>query len=92
MKEYQFFIRHLFFTHNHTIEALNIEDAMEIIRSRYNVTDENQKYNELLELATDTEQNLVWVRNKIYLYEKEGYISYREREELLGMLESRRNV
>lgn len=54
--------------------------------------DENQKYNELLELATDTEQNLVWVKNKIYLYEKEGYISYREREELLGKLESRRDV
>lgn len=46
-------------------------------------------YNELLELATDTEQNLVWVRNKIYLYEKEGYISYVEREELLGKLADR---
>ena len=54
--------------------------------------EKNNYYNELLELATDREQNLVWVRNKIYLYEKEGYISYLEREELLGKLESRRDV
>lgn len=43
MKEYQFFIRHPFFKHNHIIEALNVEDATEIIRNRYNVTDEKQR-------------------------------------------------
>lgn len=46
-------------------------------------------YNELVELIEDKEQNSVWLRNKIYLYEKEGYISYREREELLGKLADR---
>ena len=43
MKEYQFFVRHPFFKHSHTIKALNIEDATEIVRSRYNVTDEKQR-------------------------------------------------
>ena len=51
--------------------------------------EEKQKYNELVELIEDKEQNSVWLRNKTYLYEKEGYISYREREELLGKLENR---
>ena len=31
MKEYQFFVRHPFFKHNHIIEALNFEDATEIV-------------------------------------------------------------
>lgn len=43
MKEYQFFVRHPFFKHNHTIKALSVEDATEIIRSRYNVIDEKQR-------------------------------------------------
>ena len=51
--------------------------------------EERKYYNELVELIEDKEQNSVWLRNKIYLYEKEGYISYREREELLGKLEDR---
>ena len=51
--------------------------------------EEIQKYNELVELIEDKEQNSVWLRNKIYLYEKEGYISYREREELFGKLADR---
>ena len=48
-----------------------------------------EKYNELVKLIEDIEQNSVWLRNKINLYEKEGYISYREREELLGKLADR---
>ena len=48
-----------------------------------------EKYNELVKLIEDIEQNSVWLRNKINLYEKEGYISYKEREELLGKLADR---
>lgn len=48
-----------------------------------------EKYNELVKLIDDIEQNSVWLRNKINLYEKEGYISYKEREELLGKLADR---
>lgn len=43
MKTYQFFVRHPFFKHCHTIEALNIKDATEIIKSRYNISDEKQR-------------------------------------------------
>lgn len=42
MKEYQFFIRHPFFKHNHTVESPNIKDAIDIVRSKYNVTNERQ--------------------------------------------------
>lgn len=43
MNEYQFFIRHPFFKHSHTIKATNIENAIEIIKDRYNVTNERQR-------------------------------------------------
>ena len=43
MKEYQFYIRHPFFKHYHSIEAQDISSATEVIKSRYNVTDEKQR-------------------------------------------------
>lgn len=51
--------------------------------------EERNYYDELLELINDKEQNQVWIRNKIYLWEKEGYISFWQREELLGKLADR---
>ena len=51
--------------------------------------EERNYYNELVKLIEDKEQNPVWLRNKIYLYEKEAYISYREREKLLEKLADR---
>lgn len=50
---------------------------------------ESNYYNELLKLINDKEQNQVWIRNKIYLWENEGYISFREREDLLIKLADR---
>ena len=47
-------------------------------------------YNELLELINDKEQNQVWIRNKIYLWENDGYISFRECEDLLIKLADRK--
>ena len=52
--------------------------------------DDRNYYNELLELINDKEKNQVWLRNRVYLWEKEGYITFREREELLGKLADRR--
>lgn len=49
-----------------------------------------EEYNELLELIKDDSQNQVWLRNRIYLWEKEGKITYLQREELLGKLDGRR--
>lgn len=52
--------------------------------------DERNYYNELVELINDTEQNQVWISNKIYLWENKGYISFAEREELLKKLTDRK--
>ena len=43
MNEYEIFIRHPFFKHSHTIKAQNILNALDIVRSRYNVTDEKHR-------------------------------------------------
>ena len=51
--------------------------------------EERNYYNELVELINDKEQNQVWLSNRIYLWEREGYISFTEREELLGKLTDR---
>lgn len=49
-----------------------------------------EEYNELLELIKDDSQNQVWLRNRIYLWEEKGKITYLQREELLGKLDDRR--
>ena len=46
-------------------------------------------YNELLQLIRDDSQNQVWLRNRIYLWEKEGKITYLQREDLLKKLDNR---
>lgn len=48
-----------------------------------------EEYKELLNLINDDSQNIVWIRNRIYLWEKEGKITYLQREELLGKLADR---
>lgn len=50
---------------------------------------ENKKYNELLELIRDRENNIVWLENKIYLNYDNDYITYEQREKLLKELASR---
>lgn len=49
---------------------------------------QNKKYSELLELIRSGE-NVVWLRNKIYLNYENDYITFNQREELLKELENR---
>lgn len=46
----------------------------------------NNYYNQLLTLINERKSNIIWLENRINLWEQEGYISFREREDLLNRL------
>ena len=47
------------------------------------------KYKEIKQQVVDESKNVVWLRNKIELNERNGSITYQQKEELLNILYNR---